>query len=198
MRSTVGVNYPSPARGGLGRVGGAEVRVVRSKRLKTTLNRWSRKLHRWGSIATAAPLAVILCTGVMLQLKKQIGWIQPPTAEAEPGPLRISVDELVAAVCSVEEVGAAGWGDIERVDFRPRDGVVKVQCEGDWEVQVCASTGTVLRHAVRRSDLIESLHDGSWFHEWAKLLVFLPSGVVLLALWATGMWLWVMPYLRRR
>jgi len=172
--------------------------VVRSKRLKTTVNKWSRKLHRWGSIATALPLLIVLCTGVMLQLKKQIQWIQPPTAEAEPGPLEISVEEIVAAVCSVEEVGATGWDEIQRVDFRPDDGLVKVQCDGDWEVQVCARTGAVLQHATRRSDLIEALHDGSWFHDSAKLFIFLPSGMIVLVLWVTGMWLWVMPYLRRR
>ena len=110
----------------------------------------------------------------------------------------ISVEQIVEAVCSVEEVDASGWDDIQRVDFRPKDGLVKVQCEGDWEVQVCAASGAVLQHAVRRSDLIEALHDGSWFHDYAKLYIFLPSGIIVLVLWVTGMWLWLMPYLRRK
>ena len=31
-----------------------------------------RKLHYWGSIIIALPIAVIICTGLLLQLKKQI------------------------------------------------------------------------------------------------------------------------------
>lgn len=62
---------------------------------------------------------------------------------------------------------------------------------------MCAVTGGLLSSAVRRSDLIEALHDGSWFGSVAKLGVFLPSAVLVLVLWATGVWLWWMPYLSR-
>jgi len=50
----------------------------------------------------------------------------------------------------------------------------------------------------RRSDLIESLHDGSFFTDTAKLTVFLANGAVLLALWVTGMYLWGLPLVARR
>jgi hypothetical protein len=56
----------------------------------------------------------------------------------------------------------------------------------------------VLQSTYRRSDLIESLHDGSWFHDRAKLFIWLPAGVVLCGLWGTGLYLWVLPYLTRR
>ena len=47
--------------------------------------------------------------------------------------------------------------------------------------------------AYRRSDLIESLHDGSWFHDRAKLWVFLPTAAVVLMLWGTGIYLFFLP-----
>ncbi|MFT5130288.1 MAG: hypothetical protein ACI8W8_003917 [Rhodothermales bacterium] len=40
--------------------------------------------------------------------------------------------------------------------------------------------------AFRRSDLIESIHDGSYFNDHFKLWVFLPAGIVLAALLVTG------------
>lgn len=166
--------------------------------LKTVVNKWSRKLHRWGAIASALPLLIVLCTGVLLLLKKQVEWIQPGTADAPAGPPIVSFEQILAAVRSVPGVEVADWGDIARLDMRIRDGLVKVQCNSGWELQVCATSGEVLKHAVRRSDLIESIHDGSFFHPAAKLGVFLPSALILLSLWATGMWLWAMPYLRRR
>ena len=52
-----------------------------------------------------------------------------------------------------------------------------------WEVQLNADTGEVLHTAIRRSDVIESIHDGSWFHESFKLWVFLPAGIILAILW---------------
>lgn len=166
--------------------------------VKSTINKWSRKLHRWGAIATALPLLVVVCSGMLLLLKKEVEWIQPGTADAPAGSPILSFEQILAAASSVPAGEVAGWGDIARLDMRLRDGVVKVQCESGWEVQVCATTGDVLKHAVRRSDLIESIHDGSFFHPLAKLGVFLPSALVALSLWVTGMWLWVMPYLRRR
>jgi hypothetical protein len=44
-----------------------------------------------------------------------------------------------------------------------------------------------------------SIHDGSWFHESAKLWLFLPVGCTLLLLWLTGIYLFFLPiFVRRR
>ena len=94
------------------------------------------------------------------------------------------------------------WDGVRRLDVRPGRGVVKAWLVDRFEVQVDLGTGRVLQSAYRRSDLIESLHDGSFFGgEVVKLALFLPVGVVLLLLWASGPWLWWMPFgvkLRRR
>ena len=96
------------------------------------------------------------------------------------------------------EAGIASWSDIERLDVRPSKGIVKVRAVSNWEVQIDTATGEVLQVAYRRSDLIESIHDGSWFHERAKLFVFLPAAVVLLGLWGSGVYLFLLPYLAKR
>lgn len=77
----------------------------------------------------------------------------------------------------------------------PGKGLLKVVSTNRCEIQLCASTGNLLQIAQRRSDLIESLHDGSWFHPAAKLWVFLPVGVVLLGLLLTGLYLFFVPIL---
>jgi hypothetical protein len=57
----------------------------------------------------------------------------------------------------------------------------------------------VLQTAYRRSDFIESIHDGSVFlGDWTKLGVFLPSGITVFGLWLTGMWMWWIPFSRKR
>ena len=67
------------------------------------------------------------------------------------------------------------------------------------EVQVDLGTGRVLQTAYRRSDLIETIHDGSFFAgDWTKLGLFLPSGIVVLLLWLSGLWMWWVPFAAKR
>jgi uncharacterized iron-regulated membrane protein len=74
---------------------------------------------------------------------------------------------------------------------------VKVQARNHWELQLDLRDGKMLSSTYRRSDWIESLHDGSFFSEPAKLAIFLPNGIILLGLWFTGCYLWYLPYLAR-
>lgn len=158
----------------------------------------NRKLHRWGAVLTALPFLVVIVTGIILQLKKESAWVQPPTARsADPG-LELGFDEILAAASGVEQAQVATWDDVDRLDVRPDKGVVKVRAHSRWEVQIDTKTAEILHVAYRRSDLIEALHDGSWFHEGAKLWIFLPSGIIVFGLWCTGIYLWFLPHLAKR
>ncbi len=95
----------------------------------------------------------------------------------------------------VPEAEVETWVDIDRLDVRPNKGMLKIRCQNRWEVQLDTNSGDVLQVAYRRSDLIESIHDGSFFHDSTKLWVFLPSALVLTILWATGAYLFSLPYL---
>jgi uncharacterized iron-regulated membrane protein len=161
-------------------------------------NKWSRKVHRWGAVVIALPILVVICTGLLLQLKKESAWIQPPTARGGGGDPSISFDAILAAAASAPEAGITSWEDVDRLDVRVGKGIVKVRAKNRWEVQVDTATGEVLSVAFRRSDLFESIHDGSWFHDKAKLWIFLPAGVILLGLWCTGLYLWILPIWAKR
>jgi uncharacterized iron-regulated membrane protein len=154
---------------------------------------WGRKLHRWGAVLVAVPFLVVIVTGLLLQLKKDVAWVQPPTQKGASKEPTVSFDAILAAAKAVPEAEVRSWDDIDRVDVRPKDGVVKVTCKNRYEVQVDFRTGETVQVAYRRSDLIEAIHDGSFFHDSAKLYVFLPAGTVVLGLWVTGMYLWVLP-----
>ncbi len=90
------------------------------------------------------------------------------------------------------------WDDINRLEVRPSRGITKIWAKNNWEIQVDTQTGAVLQTAYRRSDIIESIHDGSFFHDNIKMWIFLPSGIVLLLLWLTGIYLFALPILMRR
>jgi len=171
--------------------------------MRKFFNKWSRKLHRWGAIITLAPVGVIIGSGLFLQLKKESDWIQPPAAKGvdagAPGDgMTLSLRDIFEAAKHAPEANLQSWDDVERLDVRPSKGIAKVRCHNSWEIQIDTTTGAILQAAYRRSDLIESIHDGSFFHNNAKLWIFLPSAGALFALWATGIYLWILPLWARR
>jgi len=147
-------------------------------------SRLNRLVHRWGSILISLPALCVLLTGVVLQLKKRV-----PT---------LSFAEVLEIAKSAPEAEILSWDDIDRLDVRPEKGMLKVRSKNRWEIQLDAGTGEILQVAFRRSDLIESLHDGSFFNDWIKLMIFLPTALVLVILWGTGVTLFFLPQLAKR
>lgn len=147
---------------------------------------------------TLLPLLVVITTGILLQVKKQVSWIQPPTQDGSQGDPQVDWERILLTVTQNSNSEVTSWSDIDRLDVRPNRGIVKVQCKNKLEIQVDLVTGEELSSAYRRSDLIESLHDGSFFNDTAKLWIFLPSGCILLGLWMTGAYLWWLPIRARR
>ena len=161
-------------------------------------NKWTRKTHYWGAFIILLPVLIISITGIFLQLKKEVEWIQPSTKSGEiSNNPSISFDEILEAAKKVEEANIQSWGDIDRLDVRIDKGIVKVRSRNRWEVQIDTFSGEVIQAAYRRSDIIEELHDGSWFHNKAKLWLFLPSGIILFLLWLTGCYMVLIPYLSK-
>lgn len=158
----------------------------------------SRKLHRWGGILIALPFLIVLISGLFLQVKKEFNWIQPTSQTGSSTGASLSFDRVLAIAKSIPELEIKQWTDIDRLDVRPDDGVIKIRATNSWEAQIDAHTGQILHTSKRRSDIIEKLHDGSWFHEQAKLGIFLPSAVVVTLLWLTGIYLFIYPYFAKR
>jgi|TARA_B110000305_G_C19052581_1_gene453380 hypothetical protein len=162
------------------------------------LSKLSRLSHRWGSIIALLPITIIIFSGIVLQLKKESAYIQPPTQRGAGTEPTIGFERILEVARTVPEAEIESWEDVDRLDVRPGKGVVKVQCKNRYEVQIDTETSEILQVAFRRSDLIESIHDGSYFNDHFKLWVFLPAGIVLAALVITGVHLFLLPYLARR
>lgn len=142
---------------------------------------------------------LMIGAGILLMLKKENTWIQPETvAGSQTGVPSLSVAQLFDIAKSVPEAGIIDWQSLERVDFKPGKGVAKFVSPSNWEVQVDTHTGEILQVAFRRSDIIESLHDGSFFSDEIKLFLFLPAGILLFILWATGLYLFFLPHVKKR
>ena len=161
-------------------------------------NLLNRKVHYWGAVVVSVPLLVMICSGIVLQMKKHSAWVQPPERAGTAKVPEIGFDRVLEVCRGIPEMKVESWDDINRIDVRPSRGMLKVWAKSNWEAQIDSLTGEVLQVAYRRSDLIESIHDGSWFHDAAKIWVFLPTGIALLLLWVTGMYLFLLPYIVKR
>jgi uncharacterized iron-regulated membrane protein len=158
----------------------------------------NRKIHYWLSLVVALPVLVIVTTGIMLQWKKNSHWLQPSEQKAGAGEPGLSLAAMVEIARTVPEAGIQSWSDISRIDIRPGKNLVKVVSLTRWEIQLDARDGRVLQTAYRRSDLLEEIHDGSFFHDRVKLRLFFPAALGLLALWLTGLWMFLQPFFRPR
>lgn len=155
-----------------------------------------RRLHRYVGIIVLAFIVVSATTGIILSWKKQLDVIQPATHNVETDiQAWLPASQLAAianqALHEMPEVVAHG---IDRMDFRPEKGIVKViYTSGYWEVQLNATTGEVLSIERRLSDFFEQLHDGSIISEGVKLLAMNGLGFALLIMTLSGFWLWFGP-----
>lgn len=155
--------------------------------------------HKWVGIAAAIIFVNIAVTGFLLLIKKNVAWIQPPEqrGSVENAP-SVSFDRILESLREFPELEIDTWGDVDRMDVRPGKGMLKVRANNFWEAQVDLASGDVLQTAYRRSDLIEMLHDGSFYAAWIHSWVMPATAICLLFLVFSGLYLWIEPSIRKR
>ena len=160
-----------------------------SKKLpKKSALRQNRTIHRWLAIAIAIPMLFVILTGIFLQLRKPIDWIQPPSAKgSEKYQPTVALEQVLTEVKGVPEMKVQDWTDIKLMDLRPKKGIIKVRNNSGLETQVDATTGEILQTAQRRNDYAVKLHD---FSAWkARLWLGLPIRLGFLGIFLTGVYL---------
>lgn len=176
-----------------------------------SLLRGVRKIHRATGIALFALFLIIAFSGLLLGWKKNSsGYILPNTQQGVSSNLAdwMPLDHLkdLAIQTLQDSVGADLSPELDRIDARPSKGILKFTFTAHyWEVQLDATNGTPLSVALRRSDFLEALHDGSILDRNLKLdggyfkLVYTSVMALALILFSlTGFWLWYGPKLMRR
>lgn len=156
--------------------------------------RWktlNRTIHYWGSSICALPILLVIITGLLLLLRKEFDWIQPPTMNGNGNIPTISFEAILDVAKTAKEANINNWSDIDRLDVRPNKGLIKLQSKNGWEVQIDHQKATILQIAYRRSNLIESLHDGTFFSRKISYFIFLPCALILFILWLSGIYLFI-------
>lgn len=167
--------------------------------------RWYRKLHRYIGSWLLFFFFCIALTGLLLGWKKHSGgYILPNTEKGTSTNLAvwIPLDSLQRiAQQTVQEKLPGSGTSLDRMDIRPDKGTVKISFKDHfYEVQLDGATGNVLAINLRKSDIIEQLHDGSIFDTLfhinsgsIKLGYTTVAGLGLVFLCISGFWLWYNP-----
>lgn len=155
--------------------------------MNTQFKRNNRRFHFWAALVVCLPILVVIISGLLLQVKKEVAWIQPPTQKGASNTPSLPLERLLSLAQDIPELEVSQWQDIDRLDIRPGKGVIKLKANNHWEAQFDASSGQLLQLAYRRSDVIESLHDGSFFN--ARLSLFLPAAIILFFIWLSGIYM---------
>ena len=166
----------------------ASTSIFGSSFLKKPASAKNRLLHRWVAMIIAFPMLLVIVTGIFLQLRKPIDWIQPPTLKGSQKyqPV-VALEQVLTEVKAVPEMKVNDWSDIKLLDLRPKKGIVKVRNHRGLETQVDATTGEVLQTAQRRNDFVVKMHD---FSAWnARLWFGLPVKLGFLVIFLTGIYL---------
>ena len=150
-----------------------------------TTIRGNRQLHKWLSIIIGVPIVFIIATGIFLQLRKPVDWIQPPlvkgAAKYDPS---IQLEQVLSSVESVPSMDVEGWKDIKVLDVRPKQGTIKVRNFKELETQVDAETGDVLQTRQRLNDIVSDWHEGN--NRFTRLFIYLPIKIGFLLVFVTG------------
>ena len=141
-----------------------------------------RRYHRIVSLIIALPLALILLTGLILQLRQQFDFIQPQSIEMNEiqGRRLLTMDEIIQATKKNPE-------DIEQIIFKPKKFHLAIRLRGGDEIQLHPQTGKIFKIAHRYTNILIDLHQGSFFGTGWQYLVVLPTGMALVFLLVSGL-----------
>ena len=166
-------------------------------RQKTREQRMSRAMfyaHLWLGVLFTALLLVISVTGVLLNHKRGLG-LMPEVDHVPSGAFSASLPLSELGTRALTAAGVAGGPEaIDRMDVRPRDGLVKVRLRdaSSTEVTVDVVTGAILHIGPRGDVFLEKVHSGEALgSRWVLLSTITAIGLVVLLV--SGYWLWLVP-----
>ena len=155
--------------------------------------------HLWVGVIFTVVLLVISVTGILLNHKRGLG-LMPEVEHVPSGEFgaALSLDDLARRALRAVGDGSSPDLAIDRMDVRPRDGIVKVRLRNasSTEVTLDVIDGRVLNIDARGDVFLEKLHSGEIFGSQGVLLSD-AGAVALTILLITGYWLWLRPRWRR-
>jgi hypothetical protein len=162
-----------------------------------TVARWMVNVHLWLGILLSGVLLILSVSGILLNHKVRLGLMPDVRQEASAGFAQaLPMAELVLLADAAAP--AAAEAGVDRLDVRPRRGIMKVRYRDRvvTEVTLDIHSGRVLLVGERNDVFLEKLHSGEIFGDnW--VLLSDAAAVALVLLIISGYWLWLYPRSRQ-
>lgn len=165
---------------------------------------WRRlnyQTHLWLGLLTSVFVIVVSVTGIALNHKRPLGLMNEPEQKASaPLAEALPLDRLVAlAIEAFNHPEYQSEKAINRMDFRPKQGYIKVRFRDPkfTEVILDVFSGKVIHRGPRQDVVMEQLHSGELFGENWVLLSDI-TAVALIVLTLGGIYIWLYPLLNKR
>ena len=170
-----------------------------------------RKIHRTTGALLFVFFFLISVTGFLLGIKKHSGGLILPITKTGSSvqisqflPLDSLQNNAIRFMSEYNKIEKEI--EIDRIDVRPDKGIIKFTFKSNfYEIQLDGVTGKVLQMELRRSDVIEKIHDGSIVDYYVgfesgifKLVYTIIMSFALMIFTITGFWLWYGPKKMRK
>ena len=76
-------------------------------------------IHYWGASLIIIPFIIILCSGILLQVKNEFNWIQPKTEKIEKSnsnKISLTLKQILQSAMSIQETKISSWKDIKDIN----------------------------------------------------------------------------------
>jgi uncharacterized iron-regulated membrane protein len=148
-----------------------------------------RKYHRYVALVFTLPLIFVAISGVMLQLRNQFEWIQPSpvTATMSSGEPVLSFEKIITD---------HGKDSIDQIIYRPQKKNLAIRLKDGTELQIHPQTGIVLKQAMRRTNFLIDLHQGTWIGKIGQFGIYFPTALAFCFLIISGIVIY--PFKKRR
>jgi uncharacterized iron-regulated membrane protein len=171
-----------------------------------------REWHSWGGLFLSFFILVVAVTGILLNHKDL--FFHRTNTPARSGLLTTATDltSLNVSFPQALQLAREHYGDesLEKIELKDDGGALTYKvAKGDGEeIRIDAVTGAVTtkygkvlsgsgENQLNWGKIVDDLHTGRIFGAAGKLTVDFTSGVIIL-LTLTGIYLWVVPWLRKR
>lgn len=148
-----------------------------------------RKTHRYVALGATLPLILVALSGVMLQVRNQFEWIQPSPVSAE----MLSGEALLPFEKIISDHGQE---NVDQIIYRPTKKNMAVRLKDGTEVQIHPQTGAVLKTAVRRTNFLIDLHQGTWMGKIGQYGIYFPTALAFCFLIVSGIVIY--PFRKRK
>jgi hypothetical protein len=177
-----------------------------------------REWHSWGGLFLSVFILIVAVTGILLNHKDFFFRKGEKNVATGPSGQLSSTTDLTALPISFADalaLGCAHYGDVplEKIELKDELGqlIYKI-CPGEGkEIRIDAFTGEIKskygyrlaagvgkpKAGLNWAKIVDDLHTGKIFGTPGKLLIDLTSGVII-ALTLSGIYLWGVPWLRKR